>query len=456
VGILASRTLETYAGILGACWVGAAYVPINPKLPLPRLKSILDRAGLEALVVDAAGASRLEGVEGIGALRVLGPGVPPACGPVCDPVPMGPSDTGYIMFTSGTTGEPKGVMIGTAGVHHFIRQVQAMYGLGPEDRLGQFSPVSFDFSVLDLFLAWEAGASLHVVPERLLMAPGKFIQEQELTFWASVPSVVHLLDRFKFLRPGVFPTLKATFFCGEALPVVLAEAWQKAAPASHVDNHYGPTEATVACSCHRFTLQDVAGERGMVPIGRAYPGMEMAILDEQGKFLPPGQSGELAISGPQVASGYFQDPDHTAARFRSMESPGRGPGIWYLTGDLAIQDAAGSFHHLGRIDHQIKIHGHRIELEDVDAHLRAVCGSEEAVTVAWPNSNGLAEGLVAFVCRTPLAPAAVMTALKAQLPAYMVPRQVLELESLPRTSNGKVDRKALVSLLDERRHATQA
>jgi amino acid adenylation domain-containing protein len=463
VGVLTSRTLDTFAGILGACWAGASYVPINAKLPAGRLANVLAGAKLEALVVDETGIKRLEQLASdLLPRRILGPITTGRkkggngglmlrdLNPVPEPVAVSADHCAYVMFTSGTTGLPKGVMVSTGNLWSFLGCMRQLYHLGTEDRVSQFSEVSFDFSVLDLFAAWDAGATLYTVPESQLMAPARFIQENQLTFWASVPSVIIFLDRLKLLKAGAFPSLRVSYFCGEPLALASALAWQQAAPNSVVDNHYGPTEATVACSFERLiTEPNVTQERGIVAIGKPYPGMRMAVVDEAGAFLAAGTTGELALSGPQVALGYLGESELTARRFRNLEHPQWGLATWYLTGDLAREDSAGCFHHLGRVDHQVKVLGHRIELEEVDSHLRNACRCDSAVAVAWPVRQGIAEGLVAFVGGGTLDSSRILENLKQRVPPYMIPQRIIKMESLPLTPNGKIDRRRLAESLDQ-------
>jgi acyl-CoA synthetase (AMP-forming)/AMP-acid ligase II len=306
-------------------------------------------------------------------------------------------------------------------------------------------------SVFEMFAAWDGGASLHVVPESKLMAPAGFIRRQALTVWTSVPSVISMLLKMKLLEPGMFPALRVSFFIGEALPVASAQTWQEAAPNSVVDNQYGPTEATVAFTVQRLT--DPAPEtpgRNTMAIGRPYAGLEAGIVGPDGGFLPAGEIGELALYGPQIAAGYLDDPEQTARRFPVLDHPRLGSGRWYLTGDMAFCDERQVLHCLGRIDNQVKVMGHRVELEDVEAHLRAVCGTDAAAAIAWPVENGIALGIVAFVCGAKLAPPDIRERLRDRVPSYMLPRQVFVLDSLPLSTHGKIDRKALQSMVGEK------
>ena len=224
-----------------------------------------------------------------------------------------------------------------------------------------------------------------------------------------------------------------------------SQAWRIAAPSSFVDNFYGPTEVTVDCMAQR--LEDppnVTRDRGTLAIGTPFPGIRAGIVDANLNFLPHGQEGELVVSGRQVARGYFQDPELTAARFPMIE--GRR---WCRTGDLAFEDASGTFHHLGRIDNQVKILGNRVELEEVEAHLREIVGTDSVAAVAWPLADGRATGIVAFHCAPGMTRDKVREEMKLRVPDYMIPKRVHFLYALPLGSSGKIDRKALTRLLDE-------
>lgn len=466
VGILAARSLEAYVGVLGTLWAGQAYVPVNPHTPEDRLLRIFQMAELDALVVDQAGMDLLsERALASAPRRILaGRDVRPsqaaahAAGiqinsfanlpeaEIDGPVEVGDGDLAYVLFTSGTTGTPKGVMIEAGSVAQFRSVVQQRCVFTPSDRVSQVAELTFDNSVLDLFVTWAAGAELHVVPEAQLMAPAKFIREHALTVWFSVPSTACMMDRMRMLKAGAFPSLRLSIFAGEALPIAAARAWQKAAPNSVVENFYGPTEVTVDCIAQRLEEPpNITRNRGSLAIGKPFPGIEAGIVDaELLRFLPPEQEGELVVSGRQVARGYFQDAELTAARFPTID--GRR---WYRTGDLAYQDAAGAFHHLGRIDNQVKVLGNRVELEEVEAHLREIVGSDVVAAVAWPVEDGRATGIVAFHCDAAIGRDQVREGMQRRVPAYMVPQRVCRVDNLPLGSTGKIDRKALVQLLKE-------
>jgi amino acid adenylation domain-containing protein len=465
IGILASRTLEAYAGVLGTLWSGAAYIPITPNTPEDRVIRILKQTKLDALITDQAGLNLLSDqvLECAPRLILYGDGAKPPrnatkfsgiClesfaeladeGPA-QPVTVAGDALAYIIFTSGTTGTPKGVMIENESVAQFIEIMHRRFDLRADDRVAEASELTFDASVFDMFMAWSSGASLFAVPKEQLMAPAKFIRDHALTLWFSVPSTASFMARMKMLTPGAFPSLRISIFAGEALAVATAQAWQIAAPNSIVENFYGPTELTVDCIAQ--TLEDpprVTPHRGTMAIGTVFPGVRAGIVDADLHFLPPGEQGELVVSTRQAARGYFHDPELTAARFPTLD------GVrWYRTGDLAYQDSDGTFHHLGRIDNQVKILGNRVELEEVEAHLREILGTDSVAAVAWPLTNGRAEGIVAFHSAAGFTREQVREEMKKRVPDYMIPKRVHLVDALPLGATGKIDRKALARMLDE-------
>jgi D-alanine--poly(phosphoribitol) ligase subunit 1 len=466
VGILASRSFEAYAGILGTCWAGAAYVPLNPDWPAARLIQVLEATELDALIVDDRGLKVLSNqVLAAGPRHILASNgqshlsfCPPESALLVRgfdalirsdqhhlPKDLNEDDLAYIMFTSGTTGSPKGVMISVGNVHHFLTAMRDRFPFGAHDRISQTFDLTFDLSVFDMFMAWSSGAALQVVPRSQLMGPARFIQERELTVWFSVPSTVAFMQKMKMLERGAFPTLRYSAFCGESLPLSSAEAWRNSAPNSIIDNLYGPTEATVACLAQQYSERpNLTKERGIIAIGKPFDGTLAGIIDSSNRFLKAGEKGELALSGQQVSRGYFKDAQKTAARFPTI-----GGRVWYLTGDLAYQDDSCAFHHLGRVDNQVKVLGFRVELEDVEANLRGICGTDLVAAIAWPIADGSAQGIVAFISGTNLSVSELREGMKRRVPQYMVPSQIRLVERLPLSTSGKIDRKALTSLLSE-------
>ena len=350
--VFASRSVTAFAGVLGALLRGHGYVPLNRAFPVERSRTMLQRSGCRALIVDAESEPQLdrllEGVtsqmlvllphrEAAGDLaarwprhRFLGaPGLAPASQWQGAEVP--PGAIAYLLFTSGSTGLPKGVMVAHRNVRAYVDFIAQRFAIGPEDRFSQTFDLTFDLSAADMFVAWERGACLCCPPEKTLLNPARFINEARLTIWFSVPSTAVFMKRLGSLKPGAAPGLRASLFCGEALPVEVAKAWALAAPNSVVENVYGPTELTIACTFYRFDPAQSPQESayGVVPIGEPFPGMTVLVADESLKEVDPGQDGELLMTGPQLSLGYWQDEAKTAAAF--VTPPGRTEVFSFFT-----------------------------------------------------------------------------------------------------------------------------
>jgi non-ribosomal peptide synthetase component F len=330
----------------------------------------------------------------------------------------------------------------------YLRHVAGRYAPHEEDRFSQLSDLTFDLSVHDMFLCWGAGAALYCPPDRVRIAPRDFVRKHALTFWFSVPSTAAFMSRLHALRPGDFPSLRWSLFCGEALPKRLALAFAAAAPNAVLENLYGPTETTIAVTAYRLRTEPDERERApdILPIGAPFPGQRMRVVDESGQAVAEGEPGELCICGSQVADGYWRLPERTAERFMSL--PGTPPECrWYRTGDRAVITACG-LELFGRLDRQIKVGGHRVELQEVEAALQRAAGCDTAAAVAWPvDADGLVRGIVAFVSSESVPIADIEESLRRLLPPYMMPSSVHRLADWPLNDNGKTDYRRLKSLV---------
>lgn len=468
--VLAQRSATAFAGVLAALLRGHGYVPLNPVFPADRNRGMLKRAGCRALIVDHPAMAQLEALlEGIDRDLVLilpdtidGSRLarqwprhrvvtahelasPDECSlPIVDP-----SSIAYLLFTSGSTGIPKGVMVSHRNVTCFVDAMVERYDINERDRLSQMFDLTFDLSAFDMFVAWERGACVCCPSPREKLLPASYLADARLTIWFSVPSTGVMLNRLRRLGPGSCPNLRLSLFCGEALPAELIDRWSSAAPNSRIENLYGPTELTIACTAYRWDPHRSAEEceQGLVPIGEPLPGMTALVVDEALREVALGEAGELLMTGPQLSLGYWEDPKRTAAAF--VTPPGRR-GVYYRTGDrVRRQGPAAPFVYLGRIDNQIKIQGYRVELEEIEAMLREAAGVEVAAAIGWPTTTSGADGIAAFLPAEAVDVAAIRERLKAILPPYMMPREIRLVSEFPLNVNGKIDRRALRKSLEE-------
>jgi amino acid adenylation domain-containing protein len=474
VALLAHRSKTAYAGILGILGAGKGYVPLNPKFPMERTRRMLALSGCGMLIVGREGFERLPELL-MNAGRPLTVILPDASdeGGLSSDFPqhrfvpsqkmtdgetfssgtaVDPARVAYLLFTSGSTGQPKGVPISQSNVRSYVRYVCDRYDVNETDRFSQEFDLTFDLSVHDMFVCWERGACLFSVPEKSVLAPAKFIREHQLTMWFSVPSVIGILARMRLLSPRCFPSLRYSLFCGEPLSASYAQLWQEAAPNSILENLYGPTETTIAISHYRWDKTGSSSAEcvnGIVPVGWMFDGQACRVIDADRKAVAAGVPGELCLGGSQVTTGYWNDPTRTQEQF--VRLPGAGENFWYRTGDMVQQGKNGCLYYLGRMDHQVKIRGYRVELQEIEAVLRKACGTDQVVAIAWPVRNGSADGVVAFVSGVDgLDQDRALDHCSKVLPGYMVPKKLHLCDDFPLNANGKIDRARLVCILNDK------
>ena len=468
VAVFASRSLTAFAGTLAVFAARAAHVALNPGHPPARSASIVRQAEVTTVIVGPEALAQLPELLDLTAIRcVIAPESPDLTAlramyanvrfvdatELATPVTLrAPSveagDLAYLVFTSGSTGVPKGVAISHGNLAVYMRNFRALAAPLPTDRVATTYELTFDIALHDMFQTWWSGATLCVVPARQLLAPARFILGERITYWFSVASCAMLMERQGTLRPGIFPLLRVSMLCGEPLPATSAAVWASAAPSSLLYNVYGPTETTMELAFYRWSPETSPGEcrRGITPIGVPFADHEHLLLDADGREVEGVGRGELLLAGSQVGCGYWKLPERTAQSFVSL--PGR-TGTWYRTGDLVERDASGLYHFVTRLDHQVKLRGHRIELGEIEAALREVAGTSLVVVVPHPVTAGNAEGLVAFLSGgADLDTDSLRRGLAARLPAAMVPGRIERLAYLPLNANQKIDRGALLASLE--------
>jgi non-ribosomal peptide synthetase component F len=339
------------------------------------------------------------------------------------------------------------VMVTHANVLHYVDHVIKRYEIENTDRLSQTFDLTFDLSAHDLFVTWATGACLCVPTQKQMIKPGAFINEARLTAWFSVPSTAIFMRRLGELKAGSYPRLRLSLFCGEALPLEVVRDWSSAASNSVIENIYGPTELTIGCTSYRWDNRTSPAEceQGIVPIGEPFEGMDAMIIDEDLREVAVGCEGELIMTGPQLSKGYWCDEEKTKRAFVSVK--GR-EGVYYRTGDRVRRSAPNRpLVYLGRLDNQIKVLGHRVELGEVEAVVRNLSGVDAVVALGWPRGSS-ADRIELFLEANAFDTQALINRLKTKLPPYMLPRSIRVIERFPLNASGKYDRRALQAILE--------
>jgi amino acid adenylation domain-containing protein len=483
VGLWLPKSLEAVIAIHGVLRVGASYVPVDPSGPVVRGANILAASGVKAAVVAAdlapglssewvspvprprlvmvddhaarSSGAQYENMASAAATFAIEPGDAAWSEVMADTTPSplvpncGGEDLAYILFTSGSTGNPKGVMLSHANAFTFLDWCHEALGLWrADDRFASHAPFHFDLSVFDVFTSCRSASTLVLIGEALGKDPtglADFLEKKRISVWYSSPSTLAMLTEYGRLERRDFSPPRLVLFAGEVFPVAplrrLRDIWRRAA----MWNLYGPTETNV-CTAYRIPAAVPEDQTNPFPIGPVCEPFRARVVDENGCEVPVGHLGELIVAGPGVMRGYFGQPELTGAAF-IVDHNGTP---WYRTGDLVLDDGGGCFRFHGRRDRMVKKRGYRIELGEIESALYRHEGVARAGVVAQPDQDGVS--ITAFVALKPQQQKSII-AMKRHctkyLPHYMIPDTVTFLDQLPATSTDKVDYQSLRTLVEK-------
>jgi len=438
VGIAMERSPELILGTLAIVKAGGAYVPLDAGYPDERLAFLLEDTGARLVLVHAATRERMAALGGA-LVEVDRDEESPAPLESLQPLPSlggGGLRLAYVIYTSGSTGRPKGVAVSHRAIVRLVRATNYVC-LGPGDRTGFVSTISFDVATYEIWGALLTGAAVAVIPRETVLSPSALaaaVREQRVTSMFLTSS---LFTRMAAEAPDAFESLSELLVGGEAVDPGAARTVLAGRPPHRLLNGYGPTESTTFAAWH--PIREVPAGAANVPIGRPLSNTTLYVLDRRQALVPLGSTGELCIGGPGLARGYWNRADLTAERF--IPHPWDVGERLYRTGDLARQRPDGAVEHLGRLDHQVKIRGFRIEPGEIEAVLASHPDVREAVVLPRDDGTGGRRLVAWVVLRAPNA--ALRAWLRERLPDYMIPSAFVVLEALPLTPNGKVDRQAL-------------
>ncbi len=461
VGIFMNKGLESAVALYGIMKAGGAYVPLDPFAPVARIGLVMRDCGIRHLLTKDAKVEALRQVyhEGDGPQFLIGitpqPELPAECVSWED-VFSTPShslnlnlteqDLAYILYTSGSTGVPKGIMHTHRSGLSFVEWAVDTYAITYEDRLSNHAPLHFDLSTFDFFAGAIAGAATVIIPEALTKFPAdmsRLMERERISVWYSVPFALIQLMQHGAVQSRDLSALRWILFAGEVFPTKHLRTVMSMFPDVRFSNLYGPTETNVCTFYHVPKLAEDSDET--IPIGKACANIEDLVLDLDDKPVAPGEVGELLIRGGVVMKGYWGQPDKTAQGFYKRPALGNFEDIFYRTGDLVQMDAQGDYRYLGRKDRQIKTRGYRVELDEIEVALLSHAAVQEAAAYPVPDGQGsnLIEATIIARQGQSINESELVEHISRRLPPYAIPVRILLAPDFPRTSTGKINRREL-------------
>ncbi len=444
IAVLMEKSIDTLSAFFGIAYAGCYYTLLNPDLPTVRLEHVQSVLEAKYVITDNAHrecaekifpSDRILMIDDLKKSEINQVTLNSIRERVIDTDPL------YINFTSGSTGTPKGVVISHRSVIDFIDVFTEIFDITSNDTIGNQAPFDFDVSVKDIYSALKTGASLVIIPKRLFSMPMDlldFICENNVTTMIWAVSALVLINVFHALDYKTPNTVKKVIFSGEVMPMKHLKSWMEHLPEAEFINVYGPTEITCNCTYHKID-RNRKYENG-IPVGKAFPNERVLLLDENDKCITETDiPGEICVSGTAVGLGYYKDNVQTSQKFLQNPVNNRYFERIYRTGDLGCYDEEGNIKFLGRKDFQIKYKGHRIELEEIEKAMLDLDGIEQSCCVF----DGDKDRLYGFYVGT-MDSKELYNTLSEKLPVYMIPGRLKQMECLPLTKNGKIDRKNLL------------
>jgi len=445
IGVITYNDIETYASIYALWFSGLCFLPINPLFPASRNESVLNQTSIRFILSSKQTPESIPENTGIQFYST-------------NKLPQQPLDLSlpaisdedlmYILFTSGSTGVPKGVPINRRNLNHFMDAFFANdYSMNEDDKFLQMFDFTFDVSVQCYVLPLCIGASIHTVPleEIKSFSIYKILEKHQITVAKMVPSVI------AFLRPYFpkikLPHLKYSLFSGEALYHEIVAEWAKCVPNAIIQNYYGPTEATIDCLYFTWepNIQSDKIYNGVVTIGKPFGDTKALVLGHDGLVITDDSKGELCVSGNQVTTGYLNLPDKNKTSFITLKYDGEDCRF-YRTGDLVCKDRDGDYLYCGRIDHQVQVQGYRVELGELENKAKLITGNIQIAAVAKEKTPGNMQ-LFLFLENCSIENNQIISHLQEVLPFYMQPAKIIRMESFPLTASGKINRNQLADLI---------
>ena len=440
IGLVVNDDLETYASIFAIWLEGYAYVPLHPQQPDERSMEIITQSEIE-LVIDSSVKTDFATSKIIRSSLLTFEEI--------DLKPKNVSDDNlaYILFTSGSTGKPKGVQITRKNVGAFMKSFwEVGFQIDQNDRCLQCFDLTFDVSVQSFLVPLTRGACTYTIPHDQIKYSYVYglLEDHKLTFGAMAPSMI------RYLRPYFdeikVPSMKYNILTAEASPLDLVNEWSNCIPNAEIYDFYGPTEATIYCTYNRFFRGKANKQHnGMLSIGKPMDGVSAIIIDDDKNPLDKNQKGELCVSGDQITPGYWKNPEKNLNSFFEREVNNKMLR-YYKTGDSCYFDNDGDIMLVGRLDNQVKIHGYRVELGEVEYHAREFLAGKNAVAVSFINNSDNNE-IALFIEGELVSDKILREYLKQKMPFYMIPSRIIPVNEFPLNTSGKTDRVLLKSLI---------